>query len=75
MLLHALLFGHHLAPSVSSRGMRRPAKQRPRKAIGVVMGLVMAGGTAMPGVLFEVFGSFAFMAMALWRSLAAFALW
>jgi PPP family 3-phenylpropionic acid transporter len=67
MLLHALSFGATHLGTISFVACHAPPGQAATAQgyLAIVMGVVMAGGTAMSGVLFEVFGSFAFMAMAL----------
>lgn len=67
MLLHALSFGAtHLGALGFVAGHAPPGQAATAQGfLAIVMGLAMAGGTAISGVLFEAFGSFAFLAMAL----------
>ena len=67
MLLHALSFGATHLGALGFVARHAPPGQAATAQgyLAIVMGLVMAGGTAISGVLFAAFGSFAFMAMAL----------
>ena len=67
MLLHALSFGATHLGTISFVARHAPPGQSATAQgyLAIVMGLVMAGCTAMSGVLFAAFGSYAFMAMAL----------
>ena len=67
MLLHALSFGATHLGAIGFVARHAPPGQS-ATALGylaIAMGLVMAGAMALSGVLFESFGSLAFMAMAL----------
>ncbi len=65
--LHALSFGAtHLGTFGFVAYYAPPGHSaRAQGYLAIAMGLAMAGAMAMSGVLFEMFGSFAFMAMAL----------
>jgi len=67
MLLHALSFGATHLGALGFVARHAPPGQAATAQgyLAIVMGLVMAAGTAISGVLFAAFGSFAFMAMAL----------
>ena len=67
MLLHALSFGATHLGALGFVARHAPPGQAATAQgyLAIVMGLVTAGGTAISGVLFAAFGSFAFMAMAL----------
>ena len=67
MMLHALSFGATHLGALGFVARHAPPGQAATAQgyLAIVMGLVMAGGTAISGVLFAAFGSFAFTAMAL----------
>ncbi len=67
MLLHALSFGATHLGTIGFVVRHAPPGQAATAQgyLAIVIGLVMAGVTAISGVLFAAFGSFAFMAMAL----------
>lgn len=67
MLLHALSFGATHLGAIGFVARHAPPGQSATAQgyLAIAMGLVMAGAMALSGVLFETFGSFAFMAMAL----------
>lgn len=67
MLLHALSFGATHLGAIGFVARHAPPGQSATAQgyLAIAMGLVMAGAMALSGLLFETFGSFAFMAMAL----------
>jgi PPP family 3-phenylpropionic acid transporter len=67
MVLHAASFGATHLGAIGFVARHAPPGQSATAQgyLAIAMGLVMAGAMALSGILFESFGSFAFMAMAL----------